>query len=121
VTNQKTVDVLPRCAECNVPFNRRQIQSNKKLSNILEVYRSIRQANNLSTQLPQVDLFIANNQRRVEAFRAVAARLRHQNERLQVESPERQSTKDATPICKVDMSEGERAPSRRGRPPKTNR
>lgn len=23
ITNQKTVDVMPRCAECNVPFNRR--------------------------------------------------------------------------------------------------
>jgi hypothetical protein len=76
VTNQKTVEVLPRCAECNVPFTRRQLVSNKKFNSILEVFRSIRQANNLCTQLPQVDLFMANNQRRVEHFKQISARLK---------------------------------------------
>ena len=35
--------------------------SNKKFNSILDVFKSIRQANNLCTQMPQIDLFMANN------------------------------------------------------------
>lgn len=56
---------------------------NKKFNNILEVYKSIRSANNLCTQVPQMDMFMQNNQRRVEAFKAMAAKLKQQNESVE--------------------------------------
>jgi uncharacterized protein YeeX (DUF496 family) len=70
--------VLPRCAECNVPFNRRQLAPNKKFNKILEVYKAIRLTNNLCTQLPQMDLFMASNQRRVENFKKISERLKEE-------------------------------------------
>ena len=109
ITNQKTVDVMPRCAECNVPFNRRQTCQNKKFNSILEVYKSIRQANNLCTQMPQMDLFMANNQRRVENFKLISARLKQENaaaaaEAKKVEVPKTApKLKGEPPIVKVEV------------------
>lgn len=73
-TIEKTSNQLPRCAECKREFNMRSIIANRtlqshnlKINKILDVYRWIRQANEIYSQdVPDVQEMINLNQERIQ-------------------------------------------------------
>lgn len=58
VVKEKTCEKLAKCAECKTSFSHRNLRQNKKFDNILTIFKSFREDNQLMTQIPaQLPLF----------------------------------------------------------------
>lgn len=44
---------LPRCAECKMEYSHRNLKENKRFNRMLDLWKSLRNQNNLNTQMPQ--------------------------------------------------------------------
>jgi len=82
-TIQKSIETLPRCAECNRDFNMRTLLANKsaqcknvKVNKLLDVYNAIKYLNDIfDEEEPDLSAAIELNQQRIELFKKRQAEL----------------------------------------------